>query len=69
MISEIALDFGGGAMVWLACDEPGATEVQERAWSYQPGKYRLHARGYATERCFEGYYQESKVDRARLKVR
>lgn len=70
IISEVALDFGDGVVVWLLliCTERGETVVQDVTWSYAPGKYKLRAWGYSTTGCFEGAIQESRRDSKMIKV-
>lgn len=73
-VSEIAVDFGDGVVLFmlLICDEtapPGTPVNQEITWSYAPGKYTVHAQAYSTPRCYEGEFQDSKFDKAKLRVR
>ena len=72
-ITEIAVDFGDGAMVWLllACDPedpPGTTATQELAWSYAPGQYTVKAWAYSSPDCFSGPFQQSRPALAHLSV-
>jgi hypothetical protein len=74
-VTELALDFGDGVVLQmlLFCDpetgRPGEAVHQEITWSYAPGKYKLHAQATSTPRCFEGDFQNSKVDSEKLRVR
>ena len=74
-VTELFLDFGDGVQLQmlLFCDpetgRPGDPVTQEITWSYGPGKYKLRAQAVSTPRCFEGDFQNSKVDSATLKVR
>jgi hypothetical protein len=74
-ISEIAVDFGDGVVLFmlLVCDpetgRPGDPVTQEITWSYAPGSYTIRAQAFSTPRCFEGEFQESRFDHAKLKVR
>jgi hypothetical protein len=74
VIGELAVDFGDGVMVFilLACDpdtaRPGDPVIYEIDWTYAPGKYKVAAWGYSTPECFSGEFQESRKDKARLKV-
>lgn len=74
VMSELAVDFGDGVMVWmlLACDpettQPGDTVTQEIAWTYAPGTYTVRAWGFSTSECFSGTFQESRIDVAQLIV-
>lgn len=74
-VTELFLDFGDGVVLQmlLFCDpetgRPGDPVTQEITWSYAPGKYKLRAQAISTPGCFEGDFQESKVDSAKLKVR
>jgi hypothetical protein len=74
-VTELFLDFGDGVVLQmlLFCDpetgRPGDPVTQEITWSYAPGKYKLRAQALSTPRCFEGDFQESKIDSAKLKVR
>ncbi len=70
IVSEVALEFGDGAIVWLllACGAPGETAVQELNWSYPPGKYKLRSWAYSTSDCYAGQVQETRVGRKHLRV-
>jgi hypothetical protein len=70
IISELFLDFGDGVVLsmLLICGEPGETVVQEITWSYAPGRYKLRAFGYSTSECFAGEVQQSRADKAKIKV-
>lgn len=74
-VTELFLDFGDGVVLQmlLFCDpetgRPGDAITQEITWSYAPGKYKLRAQAISTPRCFEGEFQESRIDSAKLKVR
>jgi hypothetical protein len=74
-VTELTLDFGDGVVLQmlLFCDpetgRPGESVHQEITWSYGPGKYKLRAQATSTPRCFDGEFQDSKVDRAMLRVR
>lgn len=72
-ITEIAVDFGDGAMVWLllACDAdnpPGVPAIQELTWSYAPGQYTVKAWAYSSPDCFSGPFQQSRPGVAYVKV-
>ena len=72
-ITEIAVDFGDGAMVWLllACDAedpPGVPATQELTWSYAPGHYVVSAWSYSSPDCFSGPFQQSRPGVAHLSV-
>lgn len=73
-VTELVLDFGDGVVLQmlLFCDpetgRPGDPVTQEITWSYAPGKYKLRAQAISTPGCFEGEFQESKIDSAKLKV-
>jgi hypothetical protein len=73
-ITEIAIDFGDGVMVWLllACDAenpPGVPVTQELTWSYAPGQYMVKAWAYSSPDCFSGPFQQSRTARAHIGVR
>jgi hypothetical protein len=64
-ITEMAIDFGDGAMVWLllACDpeEPqGTPAVQDLTWSYPSGEYVVTAWAFSSPDCSSGPFQESR---------
>jgi hypothetical protein len=72
-ITEIAVDFGDGAMVWLllACDpeDPqGTPATQELSWSYAPGQYTVKSWAYSSPDCFSGPFQQSRPGVAHLSV-
>ena len=72
-ITEIAVDFGDGAMVWLllACDPespPGTPAIQELTWSYAPGEYTVSAWAYSGPDCFSGPFQQSRPAVAQVNV-
>jgi|RhiMetdeSRZDD1v2_1073273.scaffolds.fasta_scaffold591231_2 hypothetical protein len=70
IISELFLDFGDGVVLslLLICGEPGETVVQEITWSYAPGRYKLRAFGFSTSECFAGTVQQSRRDKAQIRV-
>lgn len=64
-ITEVAVDFGDGVMVWLllACgpESPAGTPaIQELNWSYAPGQYTVTAWAYSSPDCFSGPFQQSR---------
>lgn len=72
-ITEIAVDFGDGAMVWLllACDPespPGTPAVQDLNWSYAPGQYTVSAWAYSSPDCFSGPFRQSRPAAAQVNV-
>ncbi|MFY9587598.1 MAG: hypothetical protein WAT66_09100 [Actinomycetota bacterium] len=70
VISELFLDFGDGVVLslLLICGEPGEMVVQEITWWYAPGRYKLRAFGFSTSECFAGEVQQSRTDKAKIKV-
>ncbi|MGH2727119.1 MAG: hypothetical protein ACRDKS_09095 [Actinomycetota bacterium] len=71
MMSELMIDLGDGAVVWmlLACpDTPGEPVTQEITWTYAPGEYTIRASGFSTTGCFSGPVQESREDSVHLIV-
>lgn len=73
-ITEIAVDFGDGAMVFLllACDPetqpPGTTVTQEISWNYGPGHYTIRAWAYSSPDCVSGPFQQSRPALANITV-